>query len=146
MATTTTSNTVTFANTTRSDTGNTGYDAVFIDRDDDYAAWFLKTEEYTDQTYTVTLDGVDYDIRLRWNTRDEAWQVFFGLSGEDPVATFKATNGLDLLAPYKYLEAVPDGQLYMIDTVKINGRPGYYDTGLDKRYCLVYVDALTSQS
>ena len=146
MATTSNTSSITFSNTTRKDTGNTAYDAVYIDRDGSHAAWFLKTEQYTDQIYTVTLDSVDYDIRLRWNTRDESWQIFFGLSGEDPVVTFKATNGLDLLAPYKYLEEVPDGSLYMVDTVKINGRPGYYDTGIDNRFCLVYVDALTDQS
>lgn len=144
MATST--NKITFSNTTRTETGNTGYDAVFIDQDPNYTAWFLKMEQYTDQIYTVTLDSVDYDIRLRWNTRDESWQVFFGLSGEDAVVTFKATNGLDLLAPYRYLEAVPDGQLYIVDTVKINGRPGYYDSGLDNRFCLVYIDALSNQS
>lgn len=137
--------TITFSNVTRADTGNAGYDAVFIDRDEDYSAWFLPMEQNMDQVYTVTLDSVDYDIRLRWNTRDEAWQVFFGLSGEDPVVTFKATNGLDLLAPYKYLENVPDGNLYMVDVVKINGRPTYSDSGVDNRFCLVYIDALTNQ-
>lgn len=135
----------TFSQASRKTT-NTGYNAVFLEDRSVYSAWYLKTEEYPDQTYTVTLDGVDYDIRLRWNTRDESWQVQLGVSGEDPIITFKATNGLDLLKPYKHLEEVPDGQLYMIDTVKINGRPGYYDTGLDKRFALVYIDAVANQA
>jgi len=138
--------TINFSSVTRTDTTNAGYNAVYIDRDSTYSAWYLKIEQYTDQIYTVTLDGVDYDVRLRWNTRDESWQVFFGLSGEDPVITFKATNGLDLLAPYKYLEEVPNGGLYFVDTVKINGRPDYYNSGVDNRYCLVYVDSLANQS
>lgn len=127
-------------------TSNSGYNAVFIDRTLGYYSWYLPTEQYPDQTYTVTLDGVDYDIRLRWNTRDQAWQMQLGLSGDNPSVIFKVTNGLDLLEPYKYIESVPDGQLYLVDTVKINGRPNYYDTGVDKRFALVYIDALPYQA
>ncbi|EPU2171380.1 phage baseplate plug family protein [Shigella sonnei] len=135
----------TYSKTTRS-TSNAGYSAVYLEDHSTYFAWYLKTEEYPDQTYTVTLDGVDYDIRLRWNTRDESWQCQIGLSGDDPSISFKVTNGLDLLKPYKYLESVPDGQLYIVDTVKINGRPGYTTTGRDKRFVLVYIDNKPNQA
>lgn len=135
----------TFSEASRATT-NTGYNAVFIEDRSVYFSWLLKTDEYPDQTYTVTLDGVDYDIRLRWNTRDESWQMLLGLSGDEPSVTFKVTNGLDLLLPYKYMEAVPDGELYLVDTVKINGRPNYDDTGIDKRFVLVYIDSLPNQA
>lgn len=135
----------TFSEASRATT-NTGYNAVFIEDRSVYFSWLLKTDEYPDQTYTVTLDGVDYDIRLRWNTRDESWQMLLGLSGDEPSVTFKVTNGLDLLMPYKYMEAVPDGELYLVDTVKINGRPNYDDTGIDKRFVLVYIDSLPNQA
>ena len=134
----------TFSEASRATT-NTGYNAVFIEDRSVYFSWLLKTDEYPDQTYTVTLDGVDYDIRLRWNTRDESWQMLLGLSGDEPSITFKVTNGLDLLLPYKYMEAVPNGELYLVDTVKINGRPNYDDTGIDKRFVLVYIDSLPNQ-
>lgn len=135
----------TFSEASRATT-NAGYNAVFIEDRSVYFSWLLKTDEYPDQTYTVTLDGVDYDIRLRWNTRDESWQMLLGLSGDEPSITFKVTNGLDLLLPYKYMEAVPDGELYLVDTVKINGRPNYDDTGIDKRFVLVYIDSLPNQA
>lgn len=135
----------TFSEASRATT-NTGYNAVFIEDRSVYFSWLLKTDEYPDQTYTVTLDGVDYDIRLRWNSRDESWQMLLGLSGDEPSITFKVTNGLDLLLPYKYMEAVPDGELYLVDTVKINGRPNYDDTGIDKRFVLVYIDSLPNQA
>lgn len=135
----------TFSEASRATT-NTGYNAVFIEDRSVYFSWLLKTDEYPDQTYTVTLDGVDYDIRLRWNTRDQSWQMLLGLSGDEPSITFKVTNGLDLLLPYKYMEAVPDGELYLVDTVKINGRPNYDDTGIDKRFVLVYIDSLPNQA
>ena len=56
----------TFSEASRATT-NTGYNAVFIEDRSVYFSWLLKTDEYPDQTYTVTLDGVDYDIRLRGN-------------------------------------------------------------------------------
>lgn len=135
-----------FAQASRQGTDNTGYNAVFIQDSGDKNRWYLKTEEHPDHTYSVTLDGVDYDIRLRWNTRDESWQMFIGISGETPAVTFKVVNGFDLLRPYKHLEAVPDGQLYLVDTVKINGRPGFYDTGIDSRFVIVYIDAEEDQN
>lgn len=143
MATTTY---VSFSNTTRTDTDNSAYNDILIDTNTDYNSWWLTTDTDTDQEFTATLDGVDYDLRLRWNTRDESWQVIIGLSGEDPSVTFKATNGLDLLKPYKYLEGVPDGALYIIDTVAINGRPSFGDTGISQRFRLAYKDALEDQA
>ena len=138
--------TITFSNTVKNSTSNYGYNQVMVEGNGDYNVWFLSTDDYTDQTSTVTLDGVDYDIRLRWNTRDESWQVIMGLSGEDAVATFKATNGIDLLRPYKYLEGIPDGQLYIIDDVAINGRPAFGETGSSKRFRFAYIDSVENQS
>lgn len=109
------------------------------------AIWSLKCGDFPDQTYSVTLDSVDYDIRVRWNSRDESWQCTLGLSGQDPSITFKITNGIDLLIPYKYKEEVPDGKLFMADMVKENGRPTFDDTGVDKRFQLIYIDAEIDQ-
>lgn len=137
---------VTFSGTTRTTSDNIAYNSVLVSPKAGYNVWYLKIDLYTDQVGTVTLDGVDYDIRFRWNTRDESWQVIFAPSGGNPVATFKATNGIDLLRPYKYLEDVPDGELYIIDSVKINGRPDFGNTGTDKRFTFAYIDSKQNQS
>lgn len=137
---------ITFSNTASNSTSNYGYNKVMVDDNGNYNVWFLSTDDYTDQSFTVTLDGVDYDIRLRWNTRDESWQVIMGLSGENAVATFKATNGIDLLRPYKYLEGIPEGQLYIIDDVAINGRPAFGETGTNKRFRFSYIDSVADQA
>lgn len=139
-------NTISYSSVTRSDTDNTGYNAVLVDQVTGYNVWYLTTGTYTDQTFVVTLDGVDYSIRLRWNTRDESWQIIWALSGSDPVVTFKAVNGIDLLLPYKYMDDVPNGELYIIDTVKINGRPDYPNTGVGSRFTFAYVDSKENQS
>lgn len=109
------------------------------------AVWTLKCGDLPDQTYSVILDSVDYDLRIRWNNRDESWQCIIGLSGEEPSATFKMMNGIDLLLPYKYLEEIPDGALYMGDLVKDTGRPTYEETGIDRRFQIIYVDAEPDQ-
>ncbi|WP_182058020.1 hypothetical protein [Pantoea sp. ME81] len=136
-----------FNSVSRSDMGNTGYDAmVTAITNAVYNVWQLTIGDYLDQTYTVTLDSVDYDVRLRWNTRDQAWNAQIGLSGDDPAFGFKCVNGLNLLAPYSYIEACPPGQLYFIDAVKVQGRPDYENSGVDKRFQLIYIDAQESQA
>lgn len=139
---------ITFQNTARSDTGNAGYEA--LQNNGNHNVWRLNIYPYTDHTYSVTLDSVDYDIRLRWNTRDESWQMIIGIAGEDPTITFKCVNGLNLLEPYQYLEGVPDGQLYIIDTVIVKGRPAFETsttaTNEDTRFQLIYIDALEAQA
>ena len=139
-------NSITYSSVSSKSTTNTGYNAVLVSPVSGYNIWYLKVDLYTDQVGTVTLDGVDYDIRFRWNTRDQSWQVIFSPSGGDPVATFKATNGIDLLRPYKYKEDIPDGELYIIDTVKINGRPSFGSTGVTERFTFAYVDSKQNQS
>lgn len=104
------------------------------------SVWFLKTEG-PDTTYTVTLDDQVYDIRFRWNERDQSWKCFIGITGEEFSASFKMTNGFDLLRPYKYMSGVPKGNLYIVDTVNLWGRPDYDRTGQDNDFRVTYVDA-----
>lgn len=104
------------------------------------AYWFLKSGEDVDVTYTVTLDDVTYDLRLKWNDRDQAWRAAIGLTGEDPSASFKLTNGFNLLKPYQYKETIPPGKLYLVDMISIWGRVGFDDFGIDQRFRLMYID------
>lgn len=105
------------------------------------AIWFLKCGEDVDVTYSVVLEGDTYDLRLKWIDRDQSWQCYIGLTGQDPAASFKITNGFDLLTPYKYRPGVPKGFLYAIDTVSVFGRIDFDNFGIDKRYRLVYYDS-----
>lgn len=105
------------------------------------AYWFLKCGEDVDVTYSVTLEDDTYDLRLKWNDRDESWRAFIGLTGEVFSASFKLTNGFNLLRPYYYLEGIPKGSLYVVDMVSIWGRPGFDDFGVDKRFRLLYIDS-----
>lgn len=105
------------------------------------SVWELKCGEDVDVTYTLVLEGETYDFRLKWIERDEAWQCYIGLTGQDPSSTFKITNGFDLLKPYKYMTGIPPGSLYAIDIVSIYGRVDYDNFGISKRFRLVYFDS-----
>lgn len=107
------------------------------------AVWFLRSEG-PDTTYTVTLEGQVYDIRFRWNERDQSWKCFIGITGETFSASFKMTNGFDLLEPYKYMDGIPKGNLYILDVVNIWGRPDYDHTSQDGDFRVTYVDSTTT--
>lgn len=94
-----------------------------------------------DATFTETLEGQAYDLRFRWNDRDESWKCYIGYSGMDPVCSFKMTNGHDLLIPYKYLDGCPQGTLMIFDNVTTYGRPDYDNTAIDGDYTVYYVDS-----
>lgn len=138
--------TISYSSVVKNTSDNEAYNAVLVSPPENKNVWYLTTSQYTDQSCVITLDGVDYGFRFRWNTRDESWQIILSLAGGEPSCTFKCTNGIDLLLPYKYLDSVPDGELYIIDTVKINGRPDFGNTGVDKRFTFAYVDAKDNQS
>jgi len=103
------------------------------------AIWSLKCGGEPDQTYSVVLDYVSYDIRLRWNNRDESWQLTIGNSGLPPSIKFKVTNGINLLKGYYHLTGVPEGSLFAVDMVTGFGRVDYDEFGIDKRFNLVYI-------
>ncbi len=105
--------------------------------------WYLKCGEDVDVTYSVTLENNTYDLRIRWNDRDQSWKAFIGLTGQEPSAGFKITNGFNLLRPYYYLEGIPPGSLYLIDSVSLWGRPSFDNLGLDERFKLLYIDSDT---
>lgn len=99
-----------------------------------------------DVVQRVSLEGVVYDFRYRWNTRSEAWYLYLGLTGEEYSFKLKLTTGQDLLLPYRYSDECPPGQLYMMDVLKSYGRPTRDEFGQDKRFRLLYVTSDTDLS
>ena len=99
----------------------------------------LPIADSADTTQTIVLEGVAYDVRLQWNPRDEAWNAFWGVSGEDPKFKFKLVNGLDLLLPYKAYNECPKGELRIVDSERVYGRVGIDNFGIGKRFNLMYI-------
>lgn len=92
-----------------------------------------------DYIIAVDLDGVIYDMRFEWNSREKAWYMYMGLSGDDPVIKTKVVTGANLLKPFSYKEEIPDGILVMFDTVAKYGRVTRNDLGILNRFTLIYM-------
>lgn len=92
-----------------------------------------------DESFYVNLDGLKYEIRMRWNTRDEAWWLYIGYEGVAATLITKFTAGSNVLLPYRAREGVPSGALFLYDTESIVGRPSRYDTGVTKRFKMLYL-------
>lgn len=75
-----------------------------------------------DSLQTIILESVAYDLRIQWNGRDEAWYAYIGLTGNSFSFKDKITNGSILFDRYKYSAAVPQGNLYVYDSEKKDGR------------------------
>ena len=92
-----------------------------------------------DEIFTTALEGVKYQIRLRWNTRDEAWYIYIGYEGIEPKFTSKFCAGMNILRGYQATEGVPEGAIILADSEAIYGRPSRNDTGIDKRFKILYL-------
>jgi len=103
------------------------------------AIFSLPISDTPDNTQTIVLEGISYDVRIQWNTRDESWNVFWGVSGEGFKFKFKIVNGLDLLLPYKAYDECPNGFLAASDNERLYGRVGRDNFGIDKRFELFYI-------
>lgn len=93
-----------------------------------------------DAVARVNLDGVVYDFRFRWNSRSECWYLYIGPTGEDYTMKVKLLTGQELLKPYKYKPSSPQGDLMLIDTLKLYGRAGRDNLGQNKRFRLIYIE------
>ena len=93
-----------------------------------------------DNIQTVSVEGVAYNFRFRWNNRSESWFMYLGPKGSTPVIKTRLTTGGDLLEPYRGLEGIPPGSLYMLDLREEYGRPGRDNLGISQRFQLLYMD------
>lgn len=75
-----------------------------------------------DVLFTTTLDRVAYDLRLHWNSRDEAWYLTLGKQNLNPLFKTKVTTNTDLLQNHRALEECPNGILIALDNMKFYGR------------------------
>lgn len=84
---------------------------------------------YPDETFRVVLDSITYELRFMWNERDESWFFSLGDVGAEPTITTKLTCYSDLLAPYRYMDNVPAGNLVLFPLRDVRHRVGRFDIG-----------------
>lgn len=89
----------------------------------------FEIDGYPDQTFRVVLDSITYELRFMWNERDESWFMSFGDVGTDPTFTTKLTCYTDILAPYRYRDNIPQGNLVLFPLRVVSARVGRYNIG-----------------
>ena len=99
---------------------------------------FLDGSDSADSFYTTNLEGQAYELRFRWNSRSETWFMYIGISGQEYAVKTRLTVGNNLLSPYRSIDGVPPGSLYLADIEKTYGRPSRDDFGINKRFRLLY--------
>lgn len=97
---------------------------------------------YPDETFRVVLDSVTYELRFMWNERDESWFMSLGDVGAAPTITTKLTCYTDILAAYRYLDNVPDGNIVLFPLRDVRHRVNRYDIGPLKGIQMVYASKL----
>ncbi len=97
----------------------------------------------TDIVRRIELDGTSYDLRFRWNTRDESWTLILSVSGSTPVFNTKTTVGRVLNTAYKYRDNAPQGDMIILDMAEDGGRVDFENYTIDGRYRLFYITDLS---
>ena len=88
----------------------------------------------------VTLDGVEFVLRVRWNSRMQRWVLDLYDVAEAPLATNLVLNvGSGLLAAFGRRADFPAGELLAFDTSGAGAEAGIDDLG--GRVRLYYVEA-----
>lgn len=101
---------------------------------------FIIPTDVNEENYSlqVDLDGVNYELSLRWNERSEAWFMAMALTdGTKLVSGIKLTTRTPLFTWFTSLDA-PLGRLVIFDSSGTDEDPGLYDLGIDRRCQLVY--------
>jgi len=93
-----------------------------------------------DYRQRVSLDGVAFALRFRWNTRAQSWFVdVFDEDGNVVVYARKCVIEWTLLRQSRHLASVPAGEFINIDTTNRDVPPGKSDFG--SRVLMMYLDA-----
>lgn len=91
-----------------------------------------------DQTQRVILDDKTYEFRFQYNYRDDSWICFIGPVSGEPYCSFKLTSFNEMLAPYRYNENMPQGELFAAPLKDPRTRITRYNLGIGKGVELWY--------
>ena len=104
----------------------------------------IVTQPMPNTTQRVQLSGVTYSIRLLWSQRGSCWHMDLSDGdGELLLGGLRVVTHIPLLAPHRYLEGLPPGDLMLVDVRGVvGGKPTLEDMGT--RFRLYYFEPVTS--
>lgn len=93
-------------------------------------------------TFRTTLDGVDYQFRLDWNTRAKRWYISIYSTDDKLLLGNKLLlANWPILRHYHHIEGLPSGELMALALQDDPSPPGLYELGTDRRCTLTYYPA-----
>lgn len=92
------------------------------------------------QQFQVDLDGVPYNVELRWNERAPAWVMALRDASDTPLLQGVRVCLGPALLPHRRAATFPPGELLAVDTDSSGIDPGLDELGADARVKLVYLD------
>jgi hypothetical protein len=91
-------------------------------------------------SFRVSLDGVVFEVHLRWNQRSATWQMtLYSAAGDVVLGSRRLLPGWSLIGRLRGRAGLPAGDLVPYDTTGSNVPPAQEDLG--SRVWLVYIDA-----
>ena len=100
----------------------------------------IKIPNSPESTQILSLSGVEYNLRLTFNTADKHWRLDIrDLDSNEIVSGLKIMPNQNLTWRYKYLENMPAGNIYCIRQKNDFSAVGRDNLGVDKTYTLVYL-------
>lgn len=108
------------------------------------AAVIIPTSNSSIQSFRCTLDGVDYKLRFKFNTRDSRW--YMDIYAKDDSAIVLGTK---IVCLYPLLNSglsnrLPPGFFYAGSGTIDNSPPGVNDLGIGRRCQLYYYPVNTA--
>lgn len=95
------------------------------------------TEHYS---FRTNIEGVDYQIRLDWSTREARWYMSLYSAAEELLCgRTKVFTNWPMLRYYHHREGVPSGEIIAASLQEdTDAPPGLYELGVGKRCTLSY--------
>ncbi|MCK5613268.1 hypothetical protein KAR91_65955 [Candidatus Pacearchaeota archaeon] len=87
---------------------------------------------------TPELSGQVFQFRKRWSTRGEGSIGSWYLDIKDVISGIKIVNGIDLFAPYKYMDGLPIGKLGASRNTGTVSKPKFNNFGIGQEITLIY--------
>lgn len=92
------------------------------------------TTDRTAMRFRSRLESVTIALRLNFNSRARTWTLDIEASDGAPIVRgLRLVEGVDLLAPFRYDDRLPPGQLFVRDTSGAHRDPGRDDLRADVR-------------
>jgi hypothetical protein len=106
--------------------------------------WDIDTPTEPFSTFSYTMDGVEYLVRLQYNERAQCYYLSLGdpASGIDLVSGIKVVTNFPLLKWYRGgdIAGLPPGELLAFSNTPDDSDADIGELGLNARVVLVYMD------